>query len=168
MQNVAQEEYLTTQVMTATPQKLQLMVIESALRSTMRAKALYEAQQPEAALLANLQGQKAITTVLASLNYEAGSDIVRQVVEVYIFVYKSLVYAHVNQDTTKLADAIRVLEIERETWRQVCEQVEGPQRHEAPPVPAVPAPMSSRSSIPLSSLTLPADDNVCGGFSLEA
>lgn len=64
MERRAQEEYMATEVMTATPQKLQLTVIEAALRASLQARTLWESRQNDAALAALLRSQAAITTVL--------------------------------------------------------------------------------------------------------
>ncbi len=102
MQASAREEYQTTQVMTATPQKLQLMVIEIALRSSMQAKALWEARQDGPALDALLHAQKAVTSILANLKYEEKSELVSRVASLYVFIYKSMVQSHMERNLNKL------------------------------------------------------------------
>jgi flagellar protein FliS len=160
MQRIAQEEYMATEVMTATPQKLQLMVIEVALRASLQTKALWESQQNDAALAALLRSQAAVTAVLAHLNYDEKSPLVSRIAGIYLFIYKSLIMAQLKRDTAKLNDAIRVLEIERETWRQVCQQQSesGPREIKSP----IPAPLSARM--------LSRADDLAGNssFSLEA
>ena len=47
---------------------------------------------------------------------------------VYAFIFRRLVEAGYRQDEAKLADAIRLLEIERQTWQRVCQQTVTPQR----------------------------------------
>ena len=148
MQRIAQEEYRTMEVMTATPQKLQLMVIEIALRSALQAKSLKESRQDEAALEALLRSQAAVSAVISHLNYDEKSPLVNKIAGIYVFIYKSLVMSQMNRDADKLNDAIRVLEIERETWRQVCERYPASAPPETPaPIPAPLSPhMLSRSA----------------------
>lgn len=160
MQRIAQEEYMTTEVMTATPQKLQLMVIEIALRSAMQAKSHWEARQSEAALTALLRSQAAVSAVLAHLNYDEKSPLVSRIAGIYVFIYKSLVTAHMQRDVARLNDAIRVLEIERETWRQVCERYPASAPRETPP--PVPTPLSPHM------LSRAADLATRSSFSFEA
>ncbi len=119
----AQDEYLVTEVMTASPQKLHLMVVETALRYAVRAKKFIEEGQFATALSANLRSQKAVCTMLAGLNRDGNSQLSSQISGIYLFIYKSLIAGQQQRDPGKLADAIRILEMERETWLQVCSQV---------------------------------------------
>ena len=41
----------------------------------------------------------------------------------YLFIYASLTRSFIDNDENKLDEALRVLAIERETWRQMCEQL---------------------------------------------
>jgi len=153
MQSSAREQYLTTQVMTATPQKLQLMLIEAALRSAQRARQQWQAQQNEQACESLIHAQEIVGRLLAALDHEAGANLARKVAAVYLFVFRSLMEANYHRDQQKLDDALRILEIERETWRKVCQPVGGqPDAQELLPFPVTREGSGVRAS----------------GFSLEA
>jgi flagellar protein FliS len=122
MQASACENYLATDVMTATPQKLQLMLIEAAIRSAERARDRWQAGEHGQADAALIHAQQIVGELLAGLNREADADLVKKVASVYLFVFRTLMEANHERDETKLNDALRVLEVERETWRRVCEQ----------------------------------------------
>jgi flagellar protein FliS len=122
----ARNEYLETEVFTAPAQKLQLMLVDAALRLADRARKLWQIDQRDAAGDAILHCQEIVTQILAGMNYEhRQSDLSKQVAATYQFIYRSLVAAYMQLDEAKLADAIRILEIERETWRQVCQELTG-------------------------------------------
>jgi flagellar protein FliS len=165
MQKLALAEYRDTEVMTATPQKLQLMVIEIALRSAIQTRSLWEVQHYNYALEPMLRSQAAVNTILAHLNYDEKSPLVTKIAGIYLFIYKTLITANVKRDRAKLNDAIRVLEIERETWRQVCEQQSeaGPRETKS----AVPAPMSPQMLSP-QVLSRSSDLASNSSFSFEA
>lgn len=94
------------------------------------------------------------------MNYDENSPLVSRIAGIYVFIYKSLVMAHMKRDIARLNDAIRVLEIERETWRQVCERhAESGPRETKPPIPA-----------PLSAKMLSRADDLAinSSFSFEA
>jgi len=116
-------DYLTTEVMTATPQKLQLMLIEAAIRLAQQAKGHWTSDQDEAATAALLRGQQIMAQLLAGMNVNPSDDLVERVAGVYAFVYRALVKANLERDEASLSDALRVLEVERETWRLVCQQL---------------------------------------------
>ena len=61
--------------------------------------------------------------MLAVIDHEAGGELARRVSAVYEFIYRSLVKAGHRHDEKGLDDAVRILEIERETWRQVCDRL---------------------------------------------
>jgi flagellar secretion chaperone FliS len=124
MNATARDEYLTTEVLTAAPQKLRLMLIEAALRFGRRAQAHWTNGQNEAALDDLIHAQEAVTQLIAGLSVNLESPLVRQVAAVYAFIYRSLVSAGFHRDGKKLAEALKVLETEQETWRQVCERLE--------------------------------------------
>ncbi len=116
----AQENYLTTEVMTATPQRLQLILVEAAIRSCEQARRCWAANQTEQACEALIHAESIVTELLARLNQEGDPEMAKRIASVYLFVFRSLVDANLKHDETKLKDAIRVLETERETWQEVC------------------------------------------------
>jgi len=119
----AHENYLTTEVMTATPQKLQLMLIEAALRLGREAVDGWEKGDDEAAGEALVRCQQIISELLCGLRPEQDTELVRRVASVYLYIFRSLSAAHVERDAKKVTDAMSVLEVERETWREVCEKL---------------------------------------------
>ncbi len=120
MATSAREEYLTTEVMTATPQKLQLMLIDAAIRSAERGKKYLQDDDNEKACEEILHAQEIVGEMLGGLNEEVAPDLVKKVASVYLFVFRSLMEASHERDGEKLDKALRVLQTERETWRQVC------------------------------------------------
>jgi flagellar protein FliS len=123
MQPTARDNYLTTEVMTATSPKLHLMLIDAAIRLCYRAKEWREAGRDEDAGEAILKAEDIVGQLMAGLNQEVAPELVGQIRGVYLFIFRSLVTAHMERDEKKLADAIRILEIERETWQQLCARI---------------------------------------------
>ncbi len=119
----AHENYLVTQVMTAPPQKLQLMLIEGAIRAARLARQQWQSGDAGGASEAIIRAQEILSTLIAGLNHAVAPELVRRVAGVYAFVHRSLVEANLRHDEAKLDDVLRVLEEERETWREVCATV---------------------------------------------
>lgn len=117
------DTYFETQVLTATPQKLRLMLIDGALTYARQAAEhwrqgrLYEGGE------AVLGCQRIVTELLHGLKPDVAPQLVGNVASLYNFVFRALIEAGLKHDTARLNDAVTVLEIERETWRQVCEQL---------------------------------------------
>jgi flagellar protein FliS len=156
----SRESYLATEVLTAAPQKLQLMLVEAAMRAAERARQLRLASQPEQAGESLIRAQELVGQVLAGLNPQADPALAKRVAGIYLFVYRRLAEAALRGDDTALDDALRVLGVERETWRQLCQQLGDRGRDEAATASLPPL---ATDAGPLASVGLGA-----GGFSIEA
>lgn len=140
------DNYLSAEILTAPQEKLHLLLIEAALRCCHRAKQHWLAGQEIQATEALIRAQEIAAEMLAGLKREAAPELVAQVAAVYGFVYRSLVEAGLLHDEAKLGGAIRVLEIERETWRQLCDRLSGKdagQSAKAPPMPHFQSPTAA-------------------------
>jgi flagellar secretion chaperone FliS len=160
MEPSASDSYLSTEVLTATPQKLQLMLLDAAIRFAERARHFWSQAQDDDAAVALNRAQSFVNELVAGLNYEDGGELVRRMAAIYLFIFRNLMEANSGHDEQKLAEAIRVLNIERETWRQVCEKC-----------PAASAPARSAFAPPhydLGPAFPDADGTPTSGFSLEA
>lgn len=179
MQPSISSNYLETEVMTATPQKLQYMLIDAAIRYLGRAKLHRSEGRQEQACEALIRAQQIVTQILTGLDHEIDPGLTKKVAAIYMFVFRSINEAQVSRDSSKIDDCVSVLEIERDTWRLVCEKLEQekPGENEAaratlsgraasrgplapsPPVPRMPA-------LDLSSDL--AEGGLSTGFSIEA
>lgn len=180
MQSSIRDNYLETEVMTATPQKLQYMLIDAAIRNLQRGKHLRAENQHDQACEALIRAQEIVTQILTGLNREVDAQLTRKVASIYMFVFRTLNEAQVGHDVAKLDECIRVLEVERETWRLLCEQLEQEEPSEnaaaratlsAEPTPDTPA-ASGPPSPKMPSLDLSSDlvggEGASAGFSIEA
>ncbi|HZZ74234.1 MAG TPA: flagellar export chaperone FliS [Pirellulales bacterium] len=123
MNMLAREEYLSREVLTATPQKLQLMLIDAALRFGERADRHLQAHEYGPAFELLIRCQDITAELLRGLASGVGTDLGQKIAAIYNFIYGALIEAARFRDRAKLADALRVLEIERQTWREVCEKL---------------------------------------------
>lgn len=121
MSTTTREVYLVNEVMTATPQKLQLMLLEAALRHAQAAGEHRREGRLEAAGESIIRSQEIISEILSALQPKQDEELCRRVAAIYLFVFRQLVAAHLKQDEQPLREAISILEVERDTWRQVCE-----------------------------------------------
>jgi flagellar protein FliS len=130
MQPLARD-YLYNEVMTATPQKLHLMLVEAALRFGNQARLHWQNGRNEEASEAIVRCQQIVAQLMAGLNPEHHRELVRQIAGVYLFVFRSFVAAHLNHDEARLNDALAVLEVEQETWRQICTKLDSRRTEDA-------------------------------------
>lgn len=125
--------YLETQVLTSPPQKLQLILIEAAIRFTKKAQFCREDGDEAGACEAIERAQKIVSEIIGGLNQEVDPELVGQIVSIYIFISRTLSQAHLPENNQQLGDAIRVLEEERTTWQLVCKKIvaEGADQNQA-------------------------------------
>jgi flagellar secretion chaperone FliS len=123
MNHSAANNYLTTEVMTATPQKLQLMLINAVIQAAERARKHWLNNEYEEARKHLGRAREIVGEFFNGFDYQAKSDLVDKVAGIYLFIYRALARAELDKDLNKLDEALRVLAIERDTWRQVCENL---------------------------------------------
>ena len=100
------------------------MLIDAAIRNLQRGKHLRGEGQYDEACEALIRAQTIVTQILTGLNRDVDAKLTSKVASIYMFVFRSLNEAQVVQDTVKIDECIRVLEVDRETWRLLCEQIE--------------------------------------------
>lgn len=118
MNNV--NEYLTNQVLTASPERLQLMLLEAVMNAGRRAEELLAEGTPVAASVELARGEAIMADLVGSLRKDLAPALVAQVAAVYGFILQSLTETHLTDDPQPLRSALRVLAVEIETWRLVC------------------------------------------------
>jgi flagellar secretion chaperone FliS len=118
-------QYLTTEVFTAPPQKLQLMLIEMAIRLVARGKQQFRDKQYAEACITLVNAQQIADQLIAGVNREASPELADRVLAVYDFLARRLREANTERDEKKLDDVAQILEIERATWQGVCDQLAG-------------------------------------------
>jgi flagellar secretion chaperone FliS len=152
----ARDQYLFTNVNTATPQKLQSLLIDAALQSAHRAEEYWRQGHDDKAVVALVHAQNVLNEMLGAIDHNAAGELALRVSAVYDFIFHALVRASAQHDEKSLVEAVRVLEIERETWRLVCERAATDQ--------APPAAPHFRFGAPTDAVV----GDFAGGLSLEA
>lgn len=145
-----QSQYLSSKVLTAPAHRLHLMLIEGALRFGRQAEAFLQQGNTAAAGESLMRTIDIVGEMLAGVR-EGKSPIHRQLTALYWFLFRRVSEAKIHSDATKLGEALRLLEFERQTWLAVSDKF-------------APAAESSPVRMPhLNTLT-----NSSSGLSLEA
>jgi flagellar protein FliS len=122
MDESARDAYVRAQVMTASPQKMRLMLIEGAIRFASLARKHWEDGDQEQAGEALVRCRAIISELLAAIRPEA-SETAKRLVNVYLYLFRALTEIRQEWDAPQVDKVISVLEEERVTWRAVCDQV---------------------------------------------
>lgn len=116
----ARSAYLETQVLTAAPQKLQLMLIDGCMRFAQQAREAHAAGNAEQFSEGLDRARDIVAELIASIRPD-GLPVNNSARAVYAFIFQSLAEAQLFKNPQKIDDALRVLEEERQTWLAVCE-----------------------------------------------
>lgn len=119
----AAQNYLRTKVLTATPEQLQLMLYDGALRFGEQAKAALEKKEFENSYHMISRVQKIITEMNGSLKHDVAPELCGKLAALYNFVYRKLVEANVEHKIESLEEALGILRYQRETWVMLLDQL---------------------------------------------
>jgi len=121
------QEYLKNAVMTAPPEQLQLMLYDGAIRFAGQARTAMEQKQFDASCELLLKAQRIVLELQNGLRPEVNPSLCGQMAALYQFIYRRLVDANMQRDTTAIDDALRILGHQRETWDLLIQKLrEGP------------------------------------------
>ena len=119
----AAQQYLRTRVMTATPEQLQIMLYDGAIRFCEQAKVGLDKKDLEQVFVNISKAQKIITELLGNLKPELYPELCGKLAAVYKYVYKRLIEANTERKVEALQEAIDLLRFQRETWAMLLDQV---------------------------------------------
>ena len=119
----AQQQYLRTRVMTATPEQLQMMLYDGAIRFSEQARAALEAHDYERSYNMISRVQKIITEMSCTLKRDVSPELCDKLSALYAYVYKRLVEASVRHEVAAIDEALELLRYQRETWSMLLEQL---------------------------------------------
>src|SRR5678815_2226507 len=119
----AQQQYLRTRVMTATPEQLQMMLYDGAIRFSEQARAALEARDYEKSYNMISRVQKIITEMSCTLKREVLPELCDKLTALYSYVYKKLIEANVQHSVGAIDEALELLRYQRETWALLLDQL---------------------------------------------
>lgn len=121
MSSQQHNNYLESRVLTASTHSLHLMLIEGAIRFGRQAEAALQRGDIDAADGPLMRTLDVVGEMLVGVR-EMKTDLNQQIASFYLYLFRIIGEAKVNDDVTKLTEALGLLEFERETWQLVCEK----------------------------------------------
>lgn len=118
------QNYLRTKVLTATPEQLQLMLYDGAIRFGDQARAALIAQKYEESYLLITKAQKIVLELTSTLKHDAAPELCSKLAGLYSFAYRRLVDANVGHELQALDEALDVLRYQRETWMLLMQELQ--------------------------------------------
>ncbi|HLL88166.1 MAG TPA: flagellar export chaperone FliS [Tepidisphaeraceae bacterium] len=117
------QNYLRTRVMTATPEQLQMMLFDGAVRFAELGRAALAAKNFEQSYTNLSKCQKIVTELTVTLKPDLAPDLCKNLSSLYAYVYKKLIEANVEHELAPLDEAIELLKYQRETWSLLLEKL---------------------------------------------
>jgi len=137
MQNVA-TAYLESQTLTASPERLHLMVVDAAIRFARKGEVALAGNDLEAAYFALDRSRTCVGELIGGINPDPNPELAERLKALFIYVHSCLTRADVERDPRLAGDALRILEAHRRTWLELMESLvpeqsngEDPQRGSA-------------------------------------
>lgn len=115
----ARHAYLETQIATAAPQQLRLMLIEAALRLARQTADAWREERRDEALDTLIRCRSIVTELISGIR-AGSSQLADKVLGIYLFLFQELTEAQLRRDASRMDGIIRVLEEERATWQELC------------------------------------------------
>lgn len=113
------EVYQRTQVDTASPAKLVVMLYDGAIRFLRQGQSAMQRGDREGQHQCLVRAQRIIAELASSLDMEAGGEIAANLMALYQFMHEQLVLANLQDDVNKVQKVREMLESLREAWAQV-------------------------------------------------
>ena len=117
--------YLRTQVMTAGPLQLRLLLYDGALRFCRNARKALESSDFEQNYYNLNKAQNIVIELSNSLQYDQAPELCDRLAALYNYCYRRLVDANLERDPEIIDEVIELISYERETWRLLMEQTAG-------------------------------------------
>lgn len=119
----ASAEYVRNAVLTASPEQLHLMLLDGAIRFSLRGRDAIEHGDVEGTFNALERAQRIVLELFNGMRREVNPPLVDQMAALYDFIYRRLIDANVHGDARAVDDALRILRHQRETWEMLIDRI---------------------------------------------
>jgi flagellar secretion chaperone FliS len=138
MNSQVAHNYLRTKVMTATPEQLQLMLFDGAIRFAEQGKVALAKNDYEASYTALTKVQNILTELTSSLKHDIYPELTGKLAALYNYAYRNIVEANIHHKIEAVDDALKVIRYQRESWLMLMQQLQekkGAEAESADPTP---------------------------------
>ena len=134
---ITAENYRQTQIMTASPMELIIMLYDEAIRSLTTAEEAFKDERPDRIPEINnnlLKAQNIITELTVALDMEKGGAIATNLQRLYDFMSRHLSNANVSKTERPIKEVREMMGELRDAWKQVAEKEPRPENPDEPVV----------------------------------
>jgi flagellar secretion chaperone FliS len=113
--------YQQTQITTASPEKILLLLYDGAINNCRRALEAIDSQDVATKGVCIGKAVAIVGELMNTLNHDIGGEISQNLEQLYVFVLNELTRANIERRAQSLHDSIKVLSILREAWTEAIE-----------------------------------------------
>jgi flagellar secretion chaperone FliS len=120
------DSYKETQIKTATPGKLVIMLYEGAVKFINQALELMAKKHTGYEKVSNyiIKAQDIVTELMVSLDFEKGGQIAKNLFGLYLYMNRRLIEANIQKDTGILNEIKKLLTELRAAWIQASQKAQ--------------------------------------------
>ena len=115
--------YLTTRVMSASPQELRLLLLDAAIKFTHQACEGLRTRNFELSFNGFGQSRAIALELVSGISEDADPELADKVRSVFLFIYRELMDASFEKSVKRTERIIELLEYERDTWLLAMERL---------------------------------------------
>lgn len=117
----AADRYKETSIKTASPAHLIAMLYDKAISEIFTAEIELDKEKPSVELVNNsvLKAQRVVEELEASLDVEAGGEVAKNLLSLYIYFNEQLAQANIDKDKAPLTEVRSLLKELAEAWHQI-------------------------------------------------
>lgn len=156
MSNIPNNQYLRTQVQTASKEQLVLMLFDGILRFSEQARTAIENKEIENGHTLLMRAQAIIMELIYTLDREKGGEVAENLLGLYAYCFNCLIHANMKKDTTKIDEVQKVIRGIREGWVGAMSSIGATGKTEESKAVAEPAAASQRPSAPTAQPSTPS------------
>ena len=119
----AAQNYLRTQVLTASPEQLQMMLYDGAIRFCEQARPALLSQKWETSYNMISRAQRIINELICGLKHEIAPELCARLAALYNYIYRQLIEANTEHSVASLDEALKILRFQRQTWAMLMEEL---------------------------------------------
>ena len=119
----AAQQYLRNAVLTASREKLHLMLYDGAIRFCQQARDAIVRKDIEGSYNLLTRAQNIVLEMQSALNPAVDPALCGRMSGLYSFIYRRLVEANIGKDLQALDDALQILQYQRQTWVLLLEKL---------------------------------------------
>jgi flagellar protein FliS len=116
-------KYQKTKILTASPEQLQLMLYDGAIRFCEQAREAIKEKKIEESYTLISKAEKIVMEMSNSMRDELAPETCAKMRALYMFCYERLVNANLKKDTKSLDESLDILRHMRETWLLLMEKL---------------------------------------------